>query len=239
MDKVALVTGVSGGIGKAIAERLLKDGFYVYGQFRSNEYDLLEWKKRVHKGENIYLVKADLMDEGEINRLTSNLPPLTAFVHCAGQSLYGFLEDYSLDDINSLWQVHVVAPALIMKNLSSNFRMKKDNSIVFVSSIWGDVGAALESIYAAVKAAQITFVKSMAKEWASSGVRVNSVLPGLIHTKMNSTFTEEELKEIVSDIPLARMGVVEDVAGTVSFLLSSRSSYMTGQQLKINGGWEG
>ncbi|WP_239674495.1 elongation factor P 5-aminopentanone reductase [Mangrovibacillus cuniculi] len=236
---MALVTGVSGGIGKAIAERLLKDGFYVYGQFRSNEADLIKWKDQVNNGENIYFIKANLMEEEDIKKLTHNLPPLTAFVHCAGQSLYGFLEDYTVEEINNLWQVHVVAPALIMKNLSSNFRTKKNSSIIIVSSIWGDVGAALESIYASVKAAQITFVKSMAKEWASSGVRINSVLPGLIHTKMNETFSEEELEEIISDIPLGRMGVADDVAGVVSFLISSSSAYITGQQLKINGGWEG
>ena len=109
--------------------------------------------------------------------------------------------------------------------------------IIVISSIWGETGAALEVAYSAVKGAQISFVKALGKELAMDGIRVNGVAPGAINTPMMGRFSEEDLRDLENEIPMGKLGTPDNVADVVSFLLSEKSSYITGQMISVNGGW--
>lgn len=138
--------------------------------------------------------------------------------------------------MDELWRVHVKNPVSAIKRISRFFHRHPASYVIFVSSIWGETGAALETMYSAVKGAQLSFVKAYAKEMASAGTRVNAVAPGFIQTKMNGRLLEEELGAIKEEIPLG-LGRPQDVADAVSFLANGKADYMTGQTLRINGGW--
>ena len=133
-------------------------------------------------------------------------------------------------DLNGIY--NVTQPVL------KNMLKKNSGAIVNVSSIWGQCGAACEVAYSAAKAGVIGFTKALAKEMGLSGIRVNCVAPGMIDTPMNNTFSDEEKSEICSEIPLGRMGTAQEVAELIYFLSSDDASYITGQTIGINGGWE-
>ena len=114
---------------------------------------------------------------------------------------------------------------------------QQQGNILFITSIWGQTGSACEVVYSTVKGAQIAFVKSLAKELALSGIRVNGIAPGAVNTSMMADFTEDEIDMIKSGIPMGRMAEPEDIAESVSFLLSEKAGYITGHILNVNGGW--
>src|SRR5690625_2725468 len=113
----------------------------------------------------------------------------------------------------------------------------KSVKIVFITSIWGHVGASFEVVYSTVKGAQNSFVKSLAKEVGPNGISVNGVSPGFIDTKMNQHLLQEEKAAIISDIPLNRAGLATDVSHTVLFLLDDKANYIQGEIVHITGGW--
>ena len=121
--------------------------------------------------------------------------------------------------------------------LASKLRANKVSYVLVIGSIWGDVGAAGEVAYSAVKGAQHSFVKAYAQEVAYNGIRVNAIAPGIINTNMNAKFSTEERAEIESQIPLQTFGEVRDIANMAAFYLSGQADYVTGQIIRINGGW--
>jgi 3-oxoacyl-[acyl-carrier protein] reductase len=126
---------------------------------------------------------------------------------------------------------------MITKELLPKFLSKGFGNIIVITSIWGQTGAACEVAYSTVKGAQIAFVKSLSKEVALNGIRVNGIAPGAIKTPMMGGFTKEDIELIEDDIPMGRLGSPAEIAKGVLFLLSEESSYITGQILGINGGW--
>ena len=114
---------------------------------------------------------------------------------------------------------------------------QKKGSIVNVSSVWGITGGSCEAVYSSSKAAVIGFTKAMAKELAPSGIRVNAVAPGIIETEMNNHLSVEEIDEIKKEIPLGKMGTIEDIGKIIAFLCEDKSSYITGEIIKADGGW--
>jgi 3-oxoacyl-[acyl-carrier protein] reductase len=124
--------------------------------------------------------------------------------------------------------VNLALPAMIRR---------RTGGVVIISSIWGQIGASCEVLYSMLKGGQNTYVKAIAKEVALSGIRVNAVAPGAIDTEMLRIFSEDETRALADDIPLGRLGVPEEIANTVSFLLSKEASYITGQIIGVNGGW--
>ena len=146
------------------------------------------------------------------------------------QTLFSDTDD---TDMEKVFQTNVFALMRITRILIDDLRSTGGN-IVNISSMWGITGASCEVIYSASKAAVIGFTKSLAKELAPSGVRVNAVAPGFIPTDMNSNLSEEDKESFRSSIPLERFGTPEDVASAVSFL--SNAGYMTGQTISVDGG---
>lgn len=238
MNKFALVTGASGAIGKAISKKLASEGYSLYLHFNKNKQEVEQLIDQIgHFGGEYIPLKADLASKSGYHELAANIFSIDAIVHNAGNSLYGLLEDLDEAEAEELIQVHLTSPMMLTKKLIPKLRQKGSGSIVVVSSIWGQTGASYEVAYSAVKGAQIAFAKALSKELASSGIRVNAVAPGAIQTPMMEDFSQEEIKAITDEIPSGRMGQADEVAHSVEFLLSDKSSYINGQVLAVNGGW--
>lgn len=238
MKKFALVTGASGAIGKAISMKLASAGYSLYLHFNQNEKGIEELVGQIGQFGGEYIpIKANLASKSGYMELAENIFSLDAIVHNAGNALYGLLEDLEEVDAEELIQIHVTSPMMLTKKLIPKLRQKERGSIVIVSSIWGQTGASYEVAYSTVKGAQIAFAKALSKELAISNIRVNAVAPGAIQTPMVEGFSQEEIETIGEDIPSGRLGTAEEVANGVEFLLSEKSSYITGQVLAVNGGW--
>ncbi|WP_071459509.1 elongation factor P 5-aminopentanone reductase [Bacillus massilinigeriensis] len=238
MKQYALITGASGGIGRCIAIKLAKVGYSLYLHYNKNEIAVNQLVQGLKMFGGEYIpIQANLAEKDGYKTLASQIFELDAIVHNAGHSVSGLLEDLEEQEAEKLIQVHVTSPLLLTKLLIPKLIRKKTGAIVTISSIWGETGASCETAYSMVKGAQISFVKALSKELALSGIRVNAITPGAVSTRMMEGFTEEELSQISEDIPLGRLGLPEEIADGVEFLLSQRSSYITGHILAINGGW--
>jgi len=238
MKKFALVTGASGAIGKAISTKLAAEGYSLYLHFNKNEKGMEELVGQIQQFGGEYIpIQADLASKTGYLNLAANIFSIDAIVHNAGNALYGLLEDLEEAEAEELIQIHLTSPMMLTKKLIPKLRQKERGSIVVVSSIWGQTGASYEVAYSAVKGAQIAFAKALSKELASSGIRVNAVAPGAIQTPMVEDFSQDEIEAIIDDIPSGRLGKAEEVADSVEFLLSDKSSYINGQVLAVNGGW--
>lgn len=234
----ALITGASGGIGRAISLQLAKEGYSLYLHFHRNETAIQQLLEEISSYGGEYIpIQADLSNSDGYKKLTEQIFSIDAIIHNGGMGHYGLFTDIDKKTTETLLQTHVTSPLLITKELLPKMIRKKRGNIVVITSIWGQTGASCEVLYSTVKGAQISFVKALSKEVALNGIRVNGVAPGAISTPMLSIFTEEELEAIREEIPMGKLGTPEHVADAVSFLLSEKSSYITGQIISVNGGW--
>ncbi|XJZ28563.1 elongation factor P 5-aminopentanone reductase [Bacillota bacterium Lsc_1132] len=238
MKKFALITGASGGIGRAAALKLAAKGYSLYLHFNQNLASIKSLLAELEEFDGEFIpVQGDLSKADGFKKIASQIFSLHAIVHCGGNSHYGMLADLDLETVEQLMRIHVISPMMITKELLPNLIRNRSGSIVFISSIWGQTGAACEAAYSAAKGAQISFVKALCKELAPSGIRVNAIAPGAVDTAMLGQFTSEEIKVLHQEIPMGRLGLPEEIADSISFLLSDESSYITGQVLAVNGGW--
>lgn len=238
--KFALVLGASGEIGYAICRNLAEAGWSMYLHYANNKGSiekLLTELTESYPEQEFIVVQADMSNPDCIEKIAGSVFTLQAIVFAQGHSLYKALEDTSIDDIHLLFQVHVEHPMALLGKLSSKLRKQISSSVVFVGSIWGDTGASYEVAYSAAKGAQHAFVKAYAKEVALQRTRVNAVAPGFIDTKMNMHIEEEARQLILEEIPAGILGSPQDIANAVEFLTSEKASYITGQIIRVNGGW--
>ncbi|MFB7155363.1 elongation factor P 5-aminopentanone reductase [Lysinibacillus sp. NPDC056232] len=240
MKKFALVLGASGEIGRAICQNLAEGGWSIYIHFSNNEkaaQALYHSLSENFPAQEFMLVQGDFSKASGAQLLASQIFNVQAIVFASGQAHYSLLEDTTVEDMDALWRVHVQNPMRLTALLSSKLRAHDVSYVLFIGSIWGEAGSAGEALYSAVKGAQHAFVKSYAKEAALSRIRVNAIAPGFINTSMNSHLSEEELDYILEDIPLGIAGQTTDVAKMVRFYLSGNADYVTGQVIRLNGGW--
>ncbi|MDD2658476.1 MAG: 3-oxoacyl-ACP reductase FabG [Methylococcales bacterium] len=235
--QIALVTGASRGIGRAIAEKLAVDGFFVIGTATSDTgADSISG----YLGENGKGIKLDVSDaesiEEVIKAVNDEFGAPTVLVNNAGitkDNLLMRMKDEEWDDI-------------INTNLTSVFRMSKavlrgmmkakTGRIINISSVVGFTGNAGQANYAAAKAGMIGFAKSMAKEVGSRNITVNTVAPGFIDTDMTRELSDDIKNVLLASIPLSRLGEAKEIAHTVAFLASAGAGYITGETLHVNGG---
>ena len=238
MDKnVALVTGASRGIGRAIAEQLVKDGFFVIGTATSDggADSISAYLADNGHGLKLNVANADSIAE-VIKQIGTDFAAPVVLVNNAGitrDNLLMRMKDEEWDDI-------------INTNLSSIFRMSKavlrgmlkarTGRIINISSVVGATGNAGQANYAAAKAGMVGFAKSMAKEVGSRNITVNTVSPGFIDTDMTKALAEEQKNALLGSIALGRLGTPEEIAHAVSFLASTGASYITGETIHVNGG---
>ena len=235
--KAAFVTGSSGDIGVKIVERLVKDGYFVVGQYNKDEVSAKELKEKFSG--YFFPVKADLTDEKEISAAVGyfydNFPRADVFIHCAGKDLYKLAQDTTEKEWDEIFAVNVKSAFLITKRFIPEMVKAKRGRIIFVTSVWGKAGACMESAYAASKSALKTYALSLAKELGPSGIMVNCVCPGAIDTPMNDIFDENEKRDICERTALGRLGRANEIADLVTFLASDRASFITGQTITADG----
>lgn len=239
MKKYALVTGASGGIGSAVAKEIATLGYSLYLHYHENELALKKVAEELAlEGVETHLIKADLSLPSGVEQAVNQIQhPIDTIIHNSGKSVFGLMTDFEQKTIEQMVQLHVSTPYLLTKELLPTMITKRNGNIIVISSIWGITGASCEVLYSMVKGGQISFVKALAKEVALSGIRVNAVAPGAINTNMLKEFTPEDIEGISDEIPMGRIGEPNEVANAVAFLLSDKSSYITGQVLSVNGGW--
>lgn len=237
-DKTILVTGASSGIGRAIAIECSKMGASVIITARSEER--LQETLREMEGEQNKLIVADLSIDEDIENLANEMPALDGVVHCAGFTIPKPFIFLSKDDVDAVMKVNFSTPVFLTQKLLKSKKINKKASIVFISSISGVyVSSVAGSLYSASKGAVNGIVKGMAIELAAKQIRVNSVNPGMIETNIFSAgiISEEQLNEDKKKYPLKRYGKPEEVAYAVIYLLSEASSWTTGSNILIDGGY--
>lgn len=236
--KVILVTGASSGIGRSIAIESSRMGARLLITGRNAERLENTFNSLTGVGHTQFI--ADLMNSDNVSRLADDILPVDGIVHCAGLTKTIPFQFIKEDDINEVMKVNVISPAVITQMMLRKKKLNKGASIVFISSISGIYCSSVaESIYSTSKGAVNGLVKALAIELSAKSVRVNSVNPGVIETSIFSegVITSEQLAEGVKKYPLKRYGKPEDVAHAVIYLLSEGSSWVTGSNLLIDGGF--
>jgi NAD(P)-dependent dehydrogenase (short-subunit alcohol dehydrogenase family) len=236
--KIILITGASSGIGRATAIECSKMGARVIITARNHER--LEDTFNQAEGVNHSLVIADLINEEEIERLVSLIPMVNGIVHCAGLTKNVPFQYATRDNLNEVLNVNFYAPFEITRRVLKANKIGKKGSIVFISSISGIFCSAVAStVYSSSKGAINGLVKSMALDLAPKGIRVNSVNPGVIETHFFDAgiITIEQLNADKKRYPLKRFGLPHEVAHAAIYLLSDASSWVTGSNLLIDGGY--
>lgn len=235
----AIVTGSSRGIGRGIAARYAEDGYDVAVNYHTSEAEAEETAEIVREaGQAAIVVGADVSDPAAADRLVEET--VAAFggvdqvVNNAGIDQHVFTENLSPDDFDRVMDVNVNSAFNVTKAALSHLRDSDDGaSVVNISSILAYTGAPIEVHYAASKGALLSLTKSHASDFAPD-IRVNAVAPGHIETDMVSDRTEEELQAEIDEIPVGRIGQVEDIAGACAYLRDA--GFVTGETVNVNGG---
>ena len=242
MGGTAFVTGGSRGIGRAVVRRLAAEGFAV-------GIDYLQAKEAAEAltaeicaaGGRALAVQADVSDRdavtAAIGQVEAAFGPITCLVNNAG-----IAEQHQFQDIDStfwhrIFAVNVDGAYHTIQAVLPGMIHRKAGTIVNISSIWGQRGASCEVAYSATKAAIIGLTRSLAAELAPSGIRVNCVAPGVIHTDMVEVLGEDTLRSLAEETPMGRLGKPEDVAAAVAFFCREESAFVTGQVLTADGGF--
>jgi 3-oxoacyl-[acyl-carrier protein] reductase len=236
--KKALITGASRGIGRAITELFIAEGAEVWGLGTKPPEDLPE---RIEKsGGKLHWINADLGKSGEVEAvIEAALKDSGGFdilVNNAGITKDNLSFRMSLDEWQQVLNVNVTAAFLSARTLGRDMIRKRSGSIINMSSVVGIHGNGGQANYAASKAALIGLTKSLARETASRGVRVNAIAPGFIESDMTAALPEAAREKMTELIPLKRTGKPEDIAAAALFFASDASSYITGQVLAVDGG---
>lgn len=235
--KTILVTGASSGIGQATAVECAQMGAEVVITGRDTERlqataDLVGTPKT--------MIAADLTNQEDVERLVAALPPLDGAVLCAGNSTTLPLQFGSREKFDEMFNVNFFAPVELLRLMYKKKVIQKGSSVVLIASIGGTHSFMPgNGVYGASKAALNSLMKYAAREYASRKIRVNSICPGMVDTPLihRGTITEEQLAEDAKRYPLGRYGKPDDIANGAVYLLSDASSWLTGHDLVIDGGF--
>lgn len=240
-DKVALVTGASRGIGKAIALELAREGASVIVNYSGNRLRAEETASEITAmGAEALIYQCDVSDETAVQEMIreaiKKFRHLDILVNNAGITRDGLIVRLKEEDWDAVLNTNLKGVFLVTKAALRPMMRQKQGRIINVASVVGILGNAGQANYVAAKSGVIGLTKSAAREVASRGITVNAVAPGFISTEMTDKLPEEIKAKMRSEIPLQKLGTPEDVAKVVKFLASGDSGYMTGQTLSVDGG---
>ena len=241
MEKCALITGATRGIGKQIAITLAKQGYNIALNYRKENKELENTKKEIEEiGVQVIAVKGDVANfedcENFVKQVIERFGQIDVLVNNAGITKDMLLMRIKKEDFEQVIDTNLVGTFNVTKNVVPYMMKARSGRIINISSVVGISGNAGQTNYSASKAGIIGFTKSLAKEIASRNILVNAVAPGFIETNMTDVLKDDVKQEISKNIPLKRMGTAQDVANVVKFLASDDSSYITGQVINVDGG---
>ena len=239
MNRKVLITGASRGIGRAIAEAFAKEKDELFLTCKKNIEELGKLSKDLtaEYGVTCHCYKCDAGDYTAVKEMFSEIPDIDIVVNNAGVAFIGLLTDMEKEDWDSMMSTNLDSLFNTSKFAVPMMVKKHSGRIINITSVWGEVGASCEVAYSASKGGVNSFTKALAKELAPSGVQVNAISCGVIDTDMNRDhLTKEDLDELCEEIPAGRMGDTSEVA-RLAVMLADAPSYMTGQIIRIDGGW--
>lgn len=242
MNKTILISGASRGIGKAIAIELAKHSYNLIITCKNSESSLQELCNNIVSTYKVdcFPFIGDMSNPQDVASLFKALDKdniqVNILINNAGVSYVGLLQDMSFEEWNTVINTNLTSVFNLSKNSIPNMIHNGCGKIINISSVWGCVGASCETAYSASKGGMNAFTKALAKELAPSNISVNAIACGIIDTDMNSCFTEAEKQQISDEIPVGRMGTVDEVAQMVLNLINA-PLYLTGQIIKLDGGW--
>ncbi|MBB5940188.1 3-oxoacyl-[acyl-carrier-protein] reductase [Streptomyces zagrosensis] len=239
--RVALVTGGSRGIGRAVAARLARDGFDVAICYRSDDAAAEQVEKEIRAvGRRALVRRVDVADRTGVRAFVAEteaeLGPVSAVVTSAGITRDRPMALMSDDEWDSVLRTNLDGTYNLLRSVVRAMIRRRAGTVVTLASVAGVVGNAGQTNYSASKAGIIGLTQALAKEFGRYGVRANAVAPGFIDTEMVASVPEAVATEAIKRIPLGRFGTPDEVAALVSYLVSSQAEYITGQVLRIDGG---
>jgi len=240
-DKVALVTGGSRGIGRAVCVALAKQGAYVVINYAGNEAAASQTLEQVRgAGSDGEILRFDVADgeacDAAITDVVKRKGRLDVLVNNAGIAMDQLLLRIKAEEIEKTFATNVTGSLWMAKAAIRPMMKARRGRIINLSSVVAESGNPGQAVYSASKAALIGLTKTLAREYASRGVTVNAVAPGFIETDMTSGLPEQAKQAIVAQTPLGRQGTADEVAAAVIFLASDEAAYVTGQVIRVNGG---
>ena len=237
-----IVTGGSRGIGEAIVRRLAKDGHAINFLYKE-QIEKAHSMTRVLQSEgcNVHGIQCDISDSALVQAVIAPMfeqwGHVYALINCAGISWNGLLQDMLDQEWQELFETNVYGTFYCTRAVLPSMIARHQGVILNMSSIWGSHPGSCEVAYSATKGAIEAFTRSLAEEVVYSGIRVNAIAPGVVHTDMVRNLGEDTLARLQEDMPMGRYATPEEIAEWVRFLISDEASYMTGQIVTVAGGF--
>lgn len=243
MNKSVIITGASGGIGKALCRDFAKAGYDVAIHYNTDEASAFNLQTELESSYKIKAVpvKADLRNADEVKALAEKVldsfGKIDVLVNNAGVCYFSLFQLADDSKVRELFEINLMSAMNLTKELLPSMIKNQQGRIINISSMWGIAGASCEVHYSATKSALIGFTKALAKEVGPSGITVNCIAPGFIDTKMNSSVDKDSAKEIVDCTPMGRVGQPEDISPLAVFLAGKDAGFITGQIISVDGGY--
>lgn len=242
LKKTVVITGASGGIGRALARAFAKEGYPLALNCRTSIEPLNAFCRELTAAYGISCLglPADVGSSRDVSQMfheiNASLPPVEILINNAGITHFGLLSDMQDTDWEKVMSTNLDSLFYCSRAVIPDMVREKKGRIINICSVWGERGASFETAYSASKGGMIGFTKALSKELAPSGIAVNAIAPGVVDTPMNSRLTQEDLNTLKEEIPAGRFAAPEEVAETALFLATA-PVYLTGQIIGINGGW--
>jgi len=236
--KTALITGASRGIGKATAEAFAQRGYNLFLTCHNSMEELEILAGRLRAGYHISCtpVRTDMGNYGDVEKLFSRIDALDVLVNNAGIAHIGLLSEMTEEQWHRVISVNLDACFYTCKHAIPLMLQKHSGRIINVSSVWGNVGASMETAYSASKGGVNSFTRALAKELAPSNIQVNAIACGVMDTAMNHCLSPEDMASLREEIPADRLGDPAEAAKLI-LQIAEAPEYMTGQIITIDGGW--
>ena len=240
--KTVLITGASRGIGAEMARKFAENNYNVvidYNESKEKAEALL--KEIIDKGGSAIAIKADMRVPEEVENLfntaTKIFGGIDVLINNAAVALGKLFIDTTLEEYENVFNTNIRGNFLITKLVLPQMISRGKGRIINLSSVWGQTGGALEAVYSSTKGAIISFTKALAKEYALTGVTINTISPGVIDTDMIRIYSDEEIDALRQMIPMEKIAHPVEIANTALFLASDDAGYITGQVIAVNGGF--
>lgn len=240
MDKAAMITGATRGIGKQIALTLANEGYNIVLNYRTENDELIQAKNEIEsKNVKCLTVQGDVTNFEDCKQMIESaikeFGKIDVLINNAGICFEGLFTDIKEQEWKNIIDINLNSVFNCTQEALKYMINEKSGCIINISSIWGETGASCEVAYSTTKAGINGMTKALAKEVGLSNIRVNAIAPGIIDTDMNKNLNFEELEQIKNEIPLNKIGKTKDIAKCVKWLIEDE--YTTGQIISINGGW--